>query len=461
MITLPPIIGMPPSTHVSEALRLNSMPVLEIAPHTPNWQAGLSLFRLKKAWEGEEGYHAILKKYGYELDSTPLKIAFLADSFPSDSFTNEYSESFLNKITDVASSAAAELTQMMGGKTLGQGVENFANALKDVGGLAGAAGSAIGGTKDVLTKLGSMTEQLPVFGRFTGSGIDLLSKTMGGQRVDFPQLWRNSGFGPSYSITCRLYNPSPGSREYTEKYIIGPIAALLCLSLPQTTDGHSYSWPFLHKIKCRGMFNLPAAFIGNMTIIKGGDQQQIAWNQRLGIVDVRIDFGGLYSSMLVGADDNDPDKSSLYSYLENLRDETTLDNMYADPTTETPPVFKVGGKEGTTTPPTAAGLAMAQKIVEERSTKPNSVTTITTDNYKEQISMKSVEKSESYSRLEAARKQNFSDQKLNKKYTQNSSNAGGTTNVTDSEAFDLQTSSRVSSRNSSIANNLNNVQPSF
>ena len=309
------VFGMPPETHVSENVRLNSMPILEITPCRPNFQAGLNLFNLTPAWEGEkDGYNPILNTHGFELDGQPIKVAYIADNFPTDTFSNEYGESFLNRMTDVASGAAGELSYIAGGRNAADVVRNVETALKGAGGVAGAAGSALGTARGGMESLGSAIAGMGGVGKSLGSGGQILNRLMAGARVDFPQVWKNSGFQPQYSVTIRLWNPMPGNDESTNKYIIGPLAALLLLCVPLTDDGHTYSWPFLHKIKCKGIFDLRAAFISNIAVIKGGDQQQIGWNQRMGVVDVRIDFGSLYNSLLAGMDYEDPDKPSLKSY---------------------------------------------------------------------------------------------------------------------------------------------------
>jgi len=333
------IFGMPPESHVSEALRKNSMPVLEITPCTPNFQSGLNLFSLKTAWgsdytdswnkTGKEDYIPLLKSHGFELDSKPIKVAYIADNFPTDSFTNEYGESFLNRMTDVASQAAGEVNFMMGSRTAGEGIDTITTALKDAGGIMGGVGSGIDSAKSGLTSLGNAIGNRS---KVLGSGGKLINSLMGGARVDFPQVWKNSGYTPQYSVTVRLWNPMPGNDKATEKYIVGPIAALLLLCVPLTKEGYTYSWPFLHKIKCRGVFDLKAAFISNVAIIKGGDQQQIAWNQRMGIVDVRLDFGSLYSSMLAGINyDDDADRPTLKGYLASFLESTTVEDMYKTP----------------------------------------------------------------------------------------------------------------------------------
>jgi hypothetical protein len=101
-------------------------------------------------------------------------------------------------------------------------------------------------------------------------------------------------------MTIRLYNPNPRSVADTKKYIVGPIVALMLLAVPITQDGSTFSWPFFHRIMSPGIYDLNPGFISNITVIKGGDQQQISQQQHLGIVDVRIDVGSLFSTMVSG-----------------------------------------------------------------------------------------------------------------------------------------------------------------
>ena len=130
-------------------------------------------------------------------------------------------------------------------------------------------------------------------------------------------VWKSSGFQPSYTLTVRLYNPDPGSRESTHKFITGPLAAIMLLGIPISTDTITFSWPFIHRIFSPGIYDLDPAFISNITVIKGGDQQQISYKQRLGIVDVRIDFGSLFSTMLA-TKGNPSNRPTLKKYLEGI-----------------------------------------------------------------------------------------------------------------------------------------------
>ena len=320
------IFGLPPASHVSDDMIINSMPTMEITPGTPQLEVGLSVYTVNPNWEA---YNELLAYQGYKLPGKSIKLAFIADSFPTDTFTNDYSETFLQKFTDVASQGMAEIMQMTGARSGTAALDKFKNfgvgAEEELGGImggiAGGAGRAAGGVGKALTQLKEGTTGTTGIRQMMGNAGQIVDKMIAGHRVDFPMIWRNSGFTPSYTATIRLYNPNPGSDQATKQYIIGPLAVILCLGTPQSDDGKTYSWPFFHKIKARGIYNLDPAVITNITVIKGGDQQQIAYNQRLAMVDVRIDFGSLYTSMVAESKGmHISNRPTVKGYLDNLSD---------------------------------------------------------------------------------------------------------------------------------------------
>ncbi len=309
-ITLDPFLeafGMPPSTHLSNDLIHNSMPVAEIVPGRPNFSRGITLFTVENDWNA---YHAILNNHGFKLKNpeAPIKVAFIADSFPTDTFANEYGETFLQKFTDVGSQGLAQLAQIFGGQTLtgavgnvGSGLQNLAGNMTEgvaktiVGGAAKGVAAGAAGVQDFLT---AMQKSENSGSRVFAGAASGLNKLLAGHRVDFPQVWKNSSYAPSYTMTVRLYCPNPANPDSVKRYIIGPLAVLLTLGLPRSTGGSTYNWPFFHKIKAKGIYNLSPAVITNITVIKGGDQQQISFAQSLSVVDVRIDFGSVFNSIL-------------------------------------------------------------------------------------------------------------------------------------------------------------------
>jgi hypothetical protein len=327
------IIGMPPLTYVSDNLMANSMPIAEIVPCKPNFSRGMTLFSVTP---DTITYDSILSKHGFTIEH-PIKLAFLADNFPTDSFSNEYGETFLEKFTGVASSGIQDALQMTGSRTVTEALAKGGSALeqtgKNLGGTSGSVLGAVGGffagaEKGMKEFKAAMKEGGSVH-KMIGGGADTINNMLAGHRVDFPQVWRNSSFSPSYSMTVRLYNPAPGSETATKKYIIGPLAAILCLGIPRTKEGQTYNWPFFHKFKSKGIYNLDPAVISNITVVKGGDNQQIAFTQRLGIVDVRIDFTSLFGSMVLEEDGpKNLKRPTVSGYLKALETQKTMYDQY-------------------------------------------------------------------------------------------------------------------------------------
>lgn len=311
------VFGMPPGTHMSDKIMFNSMPTATITPCEANFSEGLGLFKLSQS-EGMTEYRKILNTVGFNISGTSISVAYLADGFPTDTFTNEYGETFLDKFAQVASSGIGDMAQIMGWTTFGEAKTDVKSVADQVG-----AGGALDATLDTASKmLGGATSGLSQNnqGRLNGA-INSMKSLVTGGRIDFPLVWKNSSFNPSYSMTIRLYNPDPGNAETTRKYIVGPIAALVALGVPKVgEDTTTYKWPLLCKVRSPGLYHLNAAYINSIAIVKGGDQQSIAFNQTMAMCDVRIEFGSLYNSILAGPGTNELgiDRPTLGTYLESI-----------------------------------------------------------------------------------------------------------------------------------------------
>lgn len=324
-VTLDPIIGLPPSTYVSDTEILNSMPILYITPQKPQIATGSTVFQLINAIQE---YSNIVHDLNYGV-SLPLKVAFQADSLPTDTFSNDYTETFLQKFTDVASQGISQIMQMTGADTFAGGVANLGGGFSQMGAETGGALGAIlkgagGVAQTTATELNSIKAALEKSGNananLAGGALNTINKMLAGQRVDYPKVWGNSAYSSAFSITIKLYNPNPGNPNSTSKYIIGPLAAILSLATPRTGDGYSYNWPFFHKIEAPGFFRLDPAVITNITVTKGGDHQQLAFTKTLGMVDVRMDFTSLFDTMVL-EEPNTPNivsRPTVRNYLETL-----------------------------------------------------------------------------------------------------------------------------------------------
>jgi hypothetical protein len=328
--------GYPPSTYVSDSMIKNSMPVVMISPGYPKVQKGISLFTVEK-----EGAEADFRKYlanlGFTVRSFPLKFAFIADNFPTDSFSNEYGESFLQSITNIASEPIGQLAQMTGQRTASGAIRVASDMANDIGSQLNQAvgGGAMGDmVLGAIKKGGEFAANAAGKLESQGGIANVLSRLVAGERVDFPQIWKSSNHVPQYSMTIRLYNPYPGSIRATRRFIVAPLALLMTLCVPLSAlETNTYSWPFfVQEAKVPGLWDLTPAIITNLTIVKGGDQQQIALNQRMGIVDVRLDISTLFA-VLINSLENPQNRPTVASYLSNLLSgrEVDLHGVYDAP----------------------------------------------------------------------------------------------------------------------------------
>jgi hypothetical protein len=316
------VFGMPPTTHISDMMVHNSMPVATIIPCEPRFDKGTSLFSLD-AGKGWTKYTEVLKSVDFIMSGATKKaieVAYLADSFPTDTFNNEYGETIFDRMAQGVSSGVGDFSQILGISD----AKDLKNMLGSMPGVGGAATGVMNfGEKQFQNAIDGLEKgghkKAASLGKEMGNSL-LAAAT--GARIDFPMVWKNSSFTPSYSMTIRLWNPNPTDPDMTRKYIVGPIAAILSMALPKVGGPKvaSYKWPMFCKVISPGLFNINAGFISNVSIIKGGEQQNIAYNQSLGLCDVRIEFGSLYTSMIAGkgSEKYSDRRPTLGSYLEVL-----------------------------------------------------------------------------------------------------------------------------------------------
>jgi len=327
-VSLPSIIGGPPETgssiDVTDNLRRNSRLLIDVSPCTTAANQGPSLFSLTPSWKK---YEELLKDVGFspsasQIVKKSIRFACSAENFPTDTFSNEYGEHFLNQITDVAGGGFGQLAQMMGKDTA-------TGALKELGGLSEGIGKSIGGTLGhlvgglggALHTIGegghNAINKMVAKGGLQGSIGQSMQKLLAGAKIDFPMIWKNSSYNPTFSCNIRLYNPNPASKSTTMKYIIGPLAAILTLVLPQSEDQNFYNWPFFCMVECKGLFKIPMGAITNVTITKGGDSGLVSFNQRVSMVDIRMDFINLHSTILLSKNGAES-RPTLKGYLDNM-----------------------------------------------------------------------------------------------------------------------------------------------
>jgi len=302
-----------PARKLTNELQIKSLPVCNIIPCEMKLGTDVKNFYLDPAWgSAEQGdpstYLGLLAQHGVTMDARPLQVYFYPESSVTETFSNNYGDSFIaSYMKSFGGEGLTDLGQMMGGA--GELTKGLANVIGDLS----SAGSAISKMMEFVS------EHNPLQGTGIGAAIaKAANQAIGGSRFDFPFVWKSSGFNANYSLNIKLFNPDPNSVKSTAENIAGPLCALLCLGLP-IGNGAAYSWPFVHIINAPGFFGSKAVGIQNITVTKGGEQNIHSIRTGfVGMVDVRIDFINLFDPMIAGNISGLNYRTSLDDYFDNM-----------------------------------------------------------------------------------------------------------------------------------------------
>jgi len=315
MIILPDIIGLPPGfSHTADGglpegggttdidmnqLIRDSMPLLEIRPAMPELSKGMQGFTMAKTPTGKRDFVKELEEfYEIKMRSDMLRVAFMSNNPPTETFNNDYGESLLEGIANVASSGVRDMSFMTGGMDPSEMLKALSKkaALKEGESFGDdAAGKA-------LEKAAGITSSILNSASGGVKNIENISQTakglMMGNKLDFPLVWKNTSFSPNYSVSIKLYNPYPGDEKATLQLITAPLMALLMFVTPYSEDGNTFSWPWCCIFHIPGLVQWSPGYIKSISVVKGGNDNLIAFNQRPSLVEINMDIGLLYTSML-------------------------------------------------------------------------------------------------------------------------------------------------------------------
>ena len=287
-----------------EKIVLKTMPIAYITPCVPSTGAGLEIYHLDPGAGWDE-----YKKYLANLEIIPygsfqgLKVLYQDLSPIGETYSNEFSQSsILGALSEGVSSTIQEM-QFVTNKNLKQMVE--AGKKSENSWVAGASGL----TDDFIKDDGGASKGLQKMGVGQTASNQIVNAVVSGEKIGFPLMWKGSSYSAQYDLSIRLFCPSSKNGTLYNKLIVGPMAALLALALPRTTAAKdltynlTYKSPFVIKLKIPGILDLQAGYVSNISVLKGGDVNDRAWNQdingimtsRVNIVDVKLTVNPLYN----------------------------------------------------------------------------------------------------------------------------------------------------------------------
>ena len=318
---LPEFIGFPGAMSddgLLPAMReqiLKTMPVAYITPCTQKNGAGLEIYHLEDCWGEYFKYLAKANVYPGRQSGPYLKIIYQDISPIGESYNNRYDSSvILGGLQDGISQVVQEAL-------FASGKPDLPTAFKDVlGNSKNETIAKIG--KDgyeFLKQDGGAVNAAVAMGADRKIANQIRTAVADGKKIDFPLMWKGSNYSAQYDITIRLYNPIPANDKLYQTLIVGPTAALMALSLPKSTDttDMAYQYPFSVKFRIPGLVNLKAGYISNLTILKGGDVNDKAWNNRPNIVDIKLTISPMYSTAVMTIGDGSG------SAMPTLKDEVS------------------------------------------------------------------------------------------------------------------------------------------
>ena len=207
-----------------------------------------------------------------------------------ESFTNDTTESSLANTINGFSDQANELRFLFGSS--GSIASDLVNAATEA-------------TSSITSSLSGMLNGIGggIVGSLASKGVN---SVLNGGKIIFPEIWSNSHFDRSFSLTIKLRSPDHDSLSIFLN-VLKPYCKLLCLTLPRQAtnakgelDPNGYSAPFLVKAYSKGLFNIDMGIITSLSASKGDTCQ---WNDD-GLptqIDVTIEVKDLYSHMAMSS----------------------------------------------------------------------------------------------------------------------------------------------------------------
>jgi len=356
------IIGLPPNYRdgpddMTEKVLLASVPVCRLIPAWPsstdNDSSGLHLYSLDYT-KGAQKWRSVIDSgrpegnmVGFnvyidgklenkvvkmpQMDSGArwLDVAYINETSFSETFSQDYGASKFEDMANIGSQSLTELRRITGKSDAASAIKALKLKLGDVGGIAGMMTPMLGAAEWAMGNAEGVLDSL-------SPG---LSKLLSGSKVDFPAIWQNASYQTGYSIMVRLYNPMPANPQAYVDFILHPLLKLLAFVIPisdSSTDPNvkpsiTYSSPVACSAYAPGLWELPSGFISSIEVIKGGEANDISWEQRPNMIDLRVSFGELYGVM-TSRGSNHKDRPTLQKYMTSLTNAPQVDlDIYTAP----------------------------------------------------------------------------------------------------------------------------------
>ena len=223
----------------------------------------------------------------------------------------EYAETLLSNFNfvqfyiDPNSADTESLTNNCGDSMLKSIFDNGSNMFKEMGFIlnSGGIGTANNETMAKLQDftsgaMQSLSDHLSgnALTGVLGRVLSLSGNVVRGDNVIFPEVYQNSDYSKSYSVTVHLKSPYGNKLAYYLDICV-PLMHLLALGIPRQSSANTYSSPFLVKAYVEGVFTCNMGLVTNMTITRGANDSSMTIDGLPTEVDVNFTLQDLYCEL--------------------------------------------------------------------------------------------------------------------------------------------------------------------
>ncbi len=207
-------------------------------------------------------------------------------------------------------------------------VNQYSDMAREIGFLVGSAGgalmenkytNAVGTLQNQQNSQDFMNDMLGGGNMLSAIGANLLTVAKGGKLI-FPEIWSDSSFTKSYSVTIKLRTNDCDPLSWYLNILV-PICFLLPLVGPKQDGVNGYISPFIVRAFYKGLFNCQMGIITDMNISRG-ESGKWTMNGLPTAVDINFTIKDLYDVLALSPGDQTllglMNNVALLDYIANI-----------------------------------------------------------------------------------------------------------------------------------------------
>lgn len=205
-----------------------------------------------------------------------IKFYLSGSTTANDQFDTQTDESMLSNLANAINSGIKEFAYWADSK-VGDVITSIASGIDDI----------LGGTK--------LNGEAPLAGIFNASEM------VAGAKVVFPKIITESSYGKSIQCECTFVGLY-GEEEALYLNTLRPYLHLLAFVLPHQVKSslEMYTFPFLVKAFCRGLFNVEMGVITGFNVTRGGNDNALwSFNGSAELISVSFEVTPLITNLVM------------------------------------------------------------------------------------------------------------------------------------------------------------------